>query len=274
MATQILDGLEALHRQDIIHRDIKPSNLFVVVRGGRPAVKILDFGVGRLLSSSGERLTKVGTALGTPEYMAPEQLRGEDVGKPADVYAVGAVLYELIAGVPPLGTGTFDELLARAHRSRPPGLGERIAGLPAGLTDVVDRALSRDPDGRWADARSMRSALEQVRRGEWYHWASEPTAASDHRHISVDGIDDVTEPSAIDDPTEPSAIDDPTEPSAIEGEGLDLGKEPSAIEGEGLDLEEEPSAIEAAPSPVVAVRTPIAPNVPMTPAAPPLPSAA
>ncbi len=98
-AVEVLDALDAAHAERVIHRDIKPSNLFLVnTRRGRPYVKLLDFGIAKLQEGSGVPVTRAQLVLGTPEYMAPEQARGQAITPATDVYAFGCVLFEMLTG--------------------------------------------------------------------------------------------------------------------------------------------------------------------------------
>ena len=125
---QVADGLSYAHEQGVIHRDIKPSNLMVADSG---RVKIMDFGIARVQGSA--RLTRVGSAIGTPLYMPPEQHRGLEGDERSDIYSLAVVLYELLAGAPPF-KGTTDFELAKAHHDlQPPPLIPRIAGVEPGL---------------------------------------------------------------------------------------------------------------------------------------------
>jgi serine/threonine-protein kinase len=147
---QVLDVLAAAHAGGVVHRDIKPGNLFVVRLG---TVKVLDFGIARLRESMVAHtslVTETGYRLGTPAFMAPEQIAGapEDLDGRADLWSLGASLYFLMGGGLP----------TRPARS----LGLAVPELPPGLIEVVDRALEFDPARRWATANEMKAALEQA----------------------------------------------------------------------------------------------------------------
>ena len=153
-----LDALGALHDAGLVHRDLKPSNLFLV----RSGVKLLDFGLARrsLPDEDDLALTRPGTAVGTPFYMAPEQWRGETVTAAADVYAMGAVLYEMLTGAPPFPGRTLIEVYdAVIHRHPPPLAGGD--GVLA-LDRVVQRALAKKPEERFASAAEMAKALGAI----------------------------------------------------------------------------------------------------------------
>ena len=154
----VLDALAAAHRAGVIHRDVKPANIFVCAKP--QVVKLLDFGVSRFGASSG--LTNTGTAVGTPRYMAPEQVLGEsDLGPEADLYSVGAVLYSLLSGRLPHGTGSDMALLARTLHDTPAPLNTITTGLPAALCALVDSLLLKDRARRPKDANAVKEALKE-----------------------------------------------------------------------------------------------------------------
>lgn len=163
MILQLLDALGRFHDRGLIHRDIKPDNLMVLEgppnTEGMPRVKLLDFGIAKSIRDGASiKLTQDGTVFGTPEYMAPEQAMGvpESVDHRADLYAVGAVLYEGLAGRPPFTGGNPLAILHRVVSGQVPPLPDDVE--PA-LRDVVFQALAKDRDRRFADARAMGQAL-------------------------------------------------------------------------------------------------------------------
>jgi serine/threonine-protein kinase len=173
---QVCDALQAAHDVGVIHRDVKPDNLFVLERDGRDFVKVLDFGVAKLVAPLGDvpmTTTVEGTIVGTPAYMAPEQATGGNADARTDLYSVGIVLYELLAGHPPFQAPAFGQLVAQVLSSPPPPLpaqtrsGERI---PHALWTVVKRCLAKNPEDRYPSLRELGRALEAaalspVRRG-------------------------------------------------------------------------------------------------------------
>ncbi|HEY3359709.1 MAG TPA: serine/threonine-protein kinase, partial [Polyangia bacterium] len=149
---QVCQALQAAHEHGVIHRDLKPENIFLVPRDGSPDfVKILDFGIAKSLGfgqGDGRSLTMPGIAMGTPAYMAPEQAAGQKVDGRTDIYAVGAILYELLAGVAPFEGDDILDVLTRKAREDPPSLAGRVADVPPALEQLVMRALRRDPAER------------------------------------------------------------------------------------------------------------------------------
>jgi serine/threonine protein kinase len=156
IAGQLCRALARAHRQRIVHRDVKPANI-LLSREGR--VKVGDFGVARLAEGSTDGAAA--TIVGTPRYMAPEQGRGRSTTPATDVYSVGVVLYEMLAGSPPFSGGTVVELALSHMQKQPPPL---PAGLPPSLVAIVDRALAKDPAERFVDGGEMADALLQARR--------------------------------------------------------------------------------------------------------------
>lgn len=165
IAVQIARGLATAHAVGVVHRDLKPENVFLVhVADGREHVKLLDFGLAWIDDDPGEvfsgRLTLSHNAIGTPEYMAPEQALG-DVGRPAsDIYALGIVLYEMLSGVVPFEGSP--ETLATKHARHEPHALERGSRQ---LQHVVMRALRKDPSSRYESALEMVEALRATPEG-------------------------------------------------------------------------------------------------------------
>jgi eukaryotic-like serine/threonine-protein kinase len=161
---QLCDALTAVHGAGIVHRDLKPENLFLIERGGvRDFVKVLDFGVCKLTQPqdmSFHRLTGTGAALGTPHFMAPEQIEGRaDVDHRADLYAVGGILFQMLTGDAPFDAPSLPRLFMRICSDPPPRLRELRAEVPEGLEAIVDRTLAKDPGDRYASSEELKRAL-------------------------------------------------------------------------------------------------------------------
>jgi len=166
IATHTLAGLVGAHEKGILHRDLKPANLMLIAQfGDRDFVKICDFGFAALVTpkeriDDKKTLTPKRTLVGTPAYAAPERLRGEGQrDRRIDVYAVGVVLFEMLAGRRPFEAPTFLEL-ARSVRDDPaPSLRQFRSDAPPGLVKVVAKALAKDPRSRWQSAEELAAAL-------------------------------------------------------------------------------------------------------------------
>ncbi|MFZ5785701.1 MAG: serine/threonine-protein kinase, partial [Acidobacteriota bacterium] len=161
---QTLDALAAAHDLGIIHRDIKPENILVVPQdGGGVVVKILDFGIAKSvgLGPEGERLTRAGSVMGTPEYIAPEQIRGREVDGRADLYAVGVILFEMVMGRRPYESDKVINLLMMHLRDPIPAMESIPAelGVPKFVPAVVQKAMAKEPTQRFPDARTFARAL-------------------------------------------------------------------------------------------------------------------
>jgi eukaryotic-like serine/threonine-protein kinase len=167
---QACRGLDYAHRNGVVHRDVKPGNLLRSREGGQ--VKLADFGIAKAAEHSD--MTKVGSVLGTAAYLSPEQARGESAGPSSDLYALGVVSYQLLAGRLPYEAASLTDLARQQDTTAPPPLHEVDPQIPRPLSLVVARALERDPADRFADAAAMEHALAESLRGI----APEPTEAT------------------------------------------------------------------------------------------------
>jgi len=168
MVRQIAGVLIAAHAQGIVHRDLKPDNVFLVVDPEVPGgerIKLLDFGIAKLIAEPApEHLTRTGTLLGTPTYMAPEQCRGVAVDHRADLYSLGCILFECVCGRPPFrGEGVGDVLSAHIHVAPVPPRAI-VPGLSAALERLILHLLAKSPEARPASAEQVVRALDEVAR--------------------------------------------------------------------------------------------------------------
>ncbi|WP_093637913.1 protein kinase [Streptomyces sp. 2224.1] len=158
---QVLDALEHSHRHAIVHRDIKPANVMVT---GSGKAKVVDFGIAKALSEAATRLTGTGVAVGTPAYLAPEQINGGETDHRTDLYAVGCLLYELLTGRPPY-TGDSPFSVMHQHLSAEPVAPSRLRPeLPPAVDAVIVRALRKGREDRFASASTMHEALTEAAR--------------------------------------------------------------------------------------------------------------
>lgn len=162
---QILRALEAAHSLGVIHRDLKPDNVFVTFEGGRPVLKLIDFGIAKLKHDTPgvekKNLTVAGMLMGTPEYMAPEQAYSADkVDVRADLYAVGVMLYEMLAGTTPATGADPRVVVAKVERGDITPLITAAPNVPREVAGLVHRAMAPRPEMRFASATEMRLAIE------------------------------------------------------------------------------------------------------------------
>ncbi|HEX4451400.1 MAG TPA: serine/threonine-protein kinase [Kofleriaceae bacterium] len=161
---EISSALIAAHGKGIIHRDLKPDNVFMMSAAGRwPEVKLLDWGLAKLLSPTSKFRTVTGALLGTPVYMSPEQARAADtVDVRTDIYSLGVIAYELISGIAPFKRSTsMETLLAHAEEQVPP-LADKVPGLPDELVQLIEAMLGKEPDERPTLA-AVRTVLRRLK---------------------------------------------------------------------------------------------------------------
>ena len=168
----VADAIAYAHRHRIIHRDLKPKNVMV---GPFGETIVIDWGLAKNLSDpaeepapdghAGESDTRQGTVLGTPAYMPPEQAQGPNVDERADVYSLGAILYEVLAGRSPYGDAQPDEILVRLRREEPPALLAVAPSVPVDLATIVTKAIARDPADRYPSAKELAEDLRRFHTG-------------------------------------------------------------------------------------------------------------
>ena len=167
---QACDAIIEAHTQGIVHRDIKPANLFLArTQQGGQRIKVIDFGAARtkfaITSDPEPSLTRTGLSLGTPGYMAPEQLRGEKVDKRVDVWALGVSLYELLAGFPPFMGMDQASMVTQVLRTAPAPLSSLRDDIPVELDAVIRRCLAKVREQRMASVEALAEAIEPFAHG-------------------------------------------------------------------------------------------------------------
>jgi eukaryotic-like serine/threonine-protein kinase len=205
IAAQIADALDASHRHGIIHRDLKPENVFIVPRGGS-FVKVLDFGLAKLLHGHTAYETLTGTIMGTPCYMAPEQCSGRGmIDERTDVYALGVVLFEMLTGRVPFGGESHGEVLNGHINKRPPAPSSVVSSLSPVLDALVLRALAKDPAKRFSSMANFRAALLAL--------GLDPVAGKTPSHRSLPAMSTIRESTAEVPPVAHDGDDRPLRPA-------------------------------------------------------------
>lgn len=179
IAAQVAAALGAAHARGVVHRDVKPGNIMLLADGH---AKIMDFGIARMQKS--DVRTDSGTMMGSPKYMAPEQVAGHAVDRRTDIFSLGSMLYEMITGTPAFAGNTLGDLLKAILHGTPPPPSQFRAGVPASLDAVIARAMQKNPSERYQDAGEMARDLAQCRAG--IHRASGAPAGSAAVQAPVD----------------------------------------------------------------------------------------
>jgi serine/threonine-protein kinase len=169
IVARVADGLSRAHDHDIIHRDITPGNIMLTAQGD---VKILDFGLAKLRNTT--RVTGEGTVMGTCAYMSPEQTRGEEVDARSDIFSLGVVLYELLAGRRPFDADHPDAILDQIRNAEPKPLTRVVPKMRPELQRIIDKALQKNVATRYAKISEMRDDVRSVAAGEKPAWAKLP----------------------------------------------------------------------------------------------------
>lgn len=159
IAVPTLEGLQHAHSKGVIHRDLKPSNLMLSTEG---EVKIMDFGIARI--AGGSRLTRIGQAIGTPQYMSPEQIKGQEGDRASDIYSIGIVFYELLTGTTPFESNSEFEIMQAQTGSKPIPPASRNPDIPEALNKAILKALEKEPSKRFSSADEFKQCLLQINR--------------------------------------------------------------------------------------------------------------
>ena len=167
IAADIARGLSAAHAAGIVHRDLKPGNVFLVNDPDEraPVVKILDFGVSKVPGAGEAFATAAGTVIGSPAYMSPEQIRGEPIDHQTDVWSLGVVLYEMIAGARPFAGDTTFLVVSNILHTNAPALGAVVPGIDPRLSRIVSRCMAKPREDRFGSAAEVLAELYALSEG-------------------------------------------------------------------------------------------------------------
>ena len=158
IGAQVAAALGAAHARGVVHRDIKPGNIMLLADGH---AKIMDFGIARMQKS--DVRTQSGTMMGSPKYMSPEQVGGHTIDHRSDIFSLGSMLYEMVAGIPAFSGKNLGQLLNAILHGTPPPPTQFRAGVPAALDVIIARAMQKNPQARYQDASEMARELAQCR---------------------------------------------------------------------------------------------------------------
>ncbi|HEY8087711.1 MAG TPA: serine/threonine-protein kinase [Polyangiaceae bacterium] len=173
----VVDAVAFAHARGVVHRDLKPENVFLAREGEAVVPKLLDFGISHV--AAGPRMTATGVALGTPAYMAPEQIKGRAVDARTDVWSLGVMVHEVLSGALPFTGETTADMFVQIATSPPIPLADAVPGVPEDLSRIVERCLCFAPEDRYADARALADDLRAFWGGKHLAAiASAPIAAS------------------------------------------------------------------------------------------------
>ncbi|MEJ2455385.1 MAG: protein kinase [Candidatus Thiodiazotropha sp.] len=157
---QLAEALDYSHQRGIVHRDVKPSN--IIILGERDGVRITDFGIAHMESAGSAQRTVVGTVLGTPQYMSPEQIEGLPVDGRSDLFSLGVILYQMITGEKPFASDTLTSLLLKIVKNEPPPIDGKALEVPQSLQKIVTRLLAKKPELRFQTGRELAGQLRRV----------------------------------------------------------------------------------------------------------------
>jgi eukaryotic-like serine/threonine-protein kinase len=213
IAREVALALASAHENGLVHRDVKPANIMITPSG---ETKVMDFGIARAVTSAGDpTLTKTGFVMGTAAYLSPEQAEGKPVDARSDIYSLGCVLYEMLAGRPPF-EGSSPVAVASAHMSAEPEPISKVnPAVPREVEAVVARAMRKDPEERYQDARDMADDLARVATGEVPLAAAAAGAATEPVHRP--GGDTRVLPAGLPEPLRESFRRSPWLPAALIG---------------------------------------------------------
>ena len=189
-ATQILSALQHAHSKGIIHRDVKPQNIMLLADG---SIKMMDFGIARF--SRAQSQTVSDKAIGSVHYISPEQAKGERTDARTDIYSVGVMLYEMLSGRLPFDGDGAVSIATMQISEKPKPLAEIAPQTPAGLRQITEKAMEKDPDKRYQSAQEMLAAIEEFKRNPSIQFAYEYRSAEDNPERNINRVVSNTKPS-------------------------------------------------------------------------------
>ena len=189
-ATQILSALQHAHSKGIIHRDVKPQNIMLLADG---SIKMMDFGIARF--SRAQSQTVSDKAIGSVHYISPEQAKGERTDARTDIYSVGVMLYEMLSGRLPFDGDGAVSIAIMQISEKPKPLAEIAPQTPAGLRQITEKAMEKDPDKRYQSAQEMLAAIEEFKRNPSIQFAYEYRSAEDNPERNINRVVSNTKPS-------------------------------------------------------------------------------
>jgi serine/threonine-protein kinase len=261
IARQIADALAFAHRCGLVHRDVKPANVLVCEDGDEPRVKVTDFGIAKAAEALEGDLTLTGVVLGTPKYLSPEQLRGDEPDPRSDLYGLGVVLYEMLSGAPPF-SGPTEMAVALAHlNDLPPPLMGRCPDVPASLDRLVRALLAKSPADRPPSAAVVRQELSLIAVELAEHAVSPTTEPPTPPTTELTAVRSATTPTAVSStvvatgvPSVTPSYDHPAAPRLVDSAA-------GLAAGPATDVPR-PPAMADRPSPFMATPPPGPPPVP------------
>ena len=189
IAKQIADGVAAAHRSGIVHRDLKPDNIFLIRHGTQEDfVKILDFGIAKVSTSGGSKLTRAGAIFGTPHYMSPEQAAGSTVDSRTDIYALGVILYEMASGQVPFDADNYMGILTQHMYKAPVPIRALVPArdVPPGLEAIILKCLSKKPEHRYQTMEELIADFDKLTQGQVPDAVAEMMARSGSFNVPAD----------------------------------------------------------------------------------------
>ena len=190
IAEKILDALECAHNAGYIHRDVKPQNIMLLADG---SIKMMDFGIARF--SRAQSQTVSDKAIGSVHYISPEQAKGERTDARTDIYSVGVMLYEMLSGRLPFDGDGAVSIAIMQISEKPKPLAEIAPQTPAGLRQITEKAMEKDPDTRYQSAQEMLAAIEEFKRNPSIQFAYEYRSAEDNPERNINRVVSNTKPS-------------------------------------------------------------------------------